>query len=83
MATSVGPSRRAATCGFGVSGADFPPAVNPFTPDAGATWLLTELDPEDEDTAFGLCDLGLDRAELGYVSLTELAKLTQAVVFAG
>ena len=44
-----------------------------FTPDAGATWLLTELDPSDPDRAFGLCDLGLGFPELGYVSLVELA----------
>lgn len=31
------------------------PVVKLFTPDAGATWLLTELDPEDHDHAFGLC----------------------------
>ena len=30
------------------------PVVKLFTPDAGATWLLTELDPEDDDLAFGL-----------------------------
>ena len=30
------------------------PVVRLFTPDAGATWLLTELDPEDDDLAFGL-----------------------------
>lgn len=39
------------------------------------TWLLTELDPEDPDRAFGLCDLGLGSPELGYVSLAELAAL--------
>ena len=43
-----------------------------FTPDAGATWLLTELDPENPDLAFGLCDLGLGLPELGSVSLSEL-----------
>jgi hypothetical protein len=48
---------------------DFVPVVKLFTPDAGATWLLTELDPDDQDTAFGLCDLGLGCPELGYVSL--------------
>jgi hypothetical protein len=54
---------------------DFDPApvVKLFTPDAGATWLLTELDPRDPDIAFGLCDLGLGSPELGYVSLAELA----------
>ena len=52
---------------------DPPPVVKLFTPDAGATWLLTEIDPDDEDHAFGLCDVGLGFPELGYVSLTELA----------
>jgi hypothetical protein len=47
--------------------------VKLFTPDAGATWLLTEIDPSDPDIAFGLCDLGLGETELGYVSLSELA----------
>jgi hypothetical protein len=49
------------------------PVVKLFTPDAGATWLLTEIDPTDHDRAFGLCDLGLGEPELGYVSLGELA----------
>nr|AGO88391.1 Putative transposon [Methylobacterium oryzae CBMB20] len=48
------------------------PVVNLFTPDAGATWLLTELDPTEPDIAFGLCDLGLGCPELGYVRLSEL-----------
>ena len=30
---------------------DFVPVVKLFTPDAGATWLLTEIDPGDEDAA--------------------------------
>jgi len=48
------------------------PVVKLFTPDACCTWLLSELCP-DEDTAFGLCDLGAGFPELGYVSLSELA----------
>ena len=44
-----------------------------FTPDAGATWLLSEIDPEDPDIAFGLCDLGLCFPELGSVRLSDLA----------
>jgi hypothetical protein len=54
---------------------DFDPApvVKLFTPDAGATWLLSEIDPDDHDHAFGLCDLGLGAPELGWVSLRELA----------
>jgi hypothetical protein len=52
---------------------DPPPVIKLFTPDAQATWLLTEIDPDDEDLAFGLCDLGLGCPELGYVRLTEIA----------
>jgi hypothetical protein len=48
------------------------PVVKLFTPWGGATWLLSELDPEDEDIAFGLCDLGFGCPELGSVSLSEL-----------
>ncbi len=51
---------------------DPPPVVKLFTPDAGATWLLTEIDSDDHDRAFGLCDLGHGFPELGYVSLAEL-----------
>ena len=51
---------------------DPPPVVRLFTPDAGATWLLTEIDPDDHDHAFGLCDLGHGFPELGYASLAEL-----------
>jgi hypothetical protein len=49
------------------------PVVKLFTPDAGATWLLTSIDPEDHDIAFGLCDLGLGFPEIGPVRLSELA----------
>ena len=35
---------------------DPPPVVKLFTPDAGATWLLSEIDPADPTIAFGLCD---------------------------
>ncbi|MEP7113887.1 MAG: DUF2958 domain-containing protein [Ilumatobacteraceae bacterium] len=54
---------------------DFRPVVKLFTPDAGCTWLLTEIDPDDTDRAFGLCDLGMGYPELGYVSLEELASV--------
>ena len=51
---------------------DFEPVVKLFTPDGGATWLLSETDPEDPDIAFGLCDLGLGYPELGSVRLSVL-----------
>ncbi len=54
---------------------DFFPVVKLFTPDASFTWLLTEIDPENQDVAFGLCDLGMGCPELGSVSLAEIAAL--------
>lgn len=54
---------------------DVKPVVKLFTPDAGATWLLTEIGPEDQDIAWGLCDLGLGFPELGPVRLSEIASM--------
>ena len=51
------------------------PVVKLFTPDANATWLLTELDPADGDTAFGLCDIGIGMPELGTVRISELVSI--------
>jgi hypothetical protein len=51
---------------------DFWPVVKLFYPAGAATWLLTELDPEDEDVAWGLCDLGMGCAEYGTVRISEL-----------
>lgn len=48
------------------------PVVKLFTPDGACTWLLAELDPEDNDIAFGLCDLGMGFPELGSVRISEL-----------
>ncbi|MBZ9983996.1 DUF2958 domain-containing protein [Mesorhizobium sp. BR-1-1-8] len=49
------------------------PVVKGFAPEGYATWLLTEINPEEPDRALGLCDRGLGLAELGYVSLSELS----------
>lgn len=62
-------------CTAGGDDIDPPPVIKLFTPDAGATWLLTEIDPDDEDLAFGLCDLGLSMPELGYVRFSDLDTL--------
>jgi hypothetical protein len=56
----------------GMNEQDFQPVVKLFCPWGGATWLLSELDPEDTDIAFGLCDLGMGFPELGNVSLAEI-----------
>jgi Protein of unknown function (DUF2958) len=51
------------------------PVVKLLTLDAHATWLLTELDPQDGDTAFGLCDLGVGSPTLGQVKLSVLERI--------
>ena len=51
------------------------PVVKLVTLDAHATWLLTELDPNDCDTAFGLCDLGMGAPALGHVRLSDLENI--------
>lgn len=53
---------------------EYAPVLKLFAPWAQATWLLTELN-EETGILFGLCDLGLGCAELGYVSLQELEEL--------
>ena len=52
---------------------DHKPAVKFFTPDAAATWLLTEL--HEDGMAFGLCDLGMGCPELGWVSIEEIKRI--------
>jgi hypothetical protein len=51
--------------------ADHFPVVKFFDPSGAATWLATELDA-DQDTLFGLADLGFGFPELGSFSLCEL-----------
>ncbi len=53
---------------------DHMPVVKFFNPVGAATWLATELD-EDNDTLFGLADLGFGSPELGSFSLIELASV--------
>jgi hypothetical protein len=53
---------------------DFEPVVKLFNPTGAATWLLTEIDPEEPTIAWGLCDLGMGFPEFGTVNLTELAE---------
>ena len=55
------------------------PVLKWFTPDAQCTWLVTELDPQDEDRAFGLCDLGFGCPELGWIHVPEIRDLRGAL----
>ena len=62
-------------------GADEPdhmPIIKLFTPDANCTWLISELDPDDPDLAFGLCDLGFGCPELGSVLISEIESVRGA-----
>ena len=54
---------------------DFKPVIKLFCPWGAATWLISELDPETPDIAFGLCDLGMGEPELGSVSITEMESI--------
>jgi hypothetical protein len=36
---------------------------------------MRQVDPDDPDAAFGLCDLGYGCPELGYVSISELHQI--------
>lgn len=51
------------------------PVVKFFTPDGGATWLISAMYPCAPDILFGLCDLGVGHPEMGDVSLGELKEL--------
>lgn len=50
------------------------PVVKFFNPLGAATWLATEL-YDDDDTLFGLADLGFGCPELGVFSLSEMASV--------
>lgn len=52
--------------------ADNVPVVRLFIPETRCIWLFTEIDPVEPDIAFGLCDLGAGRPELGSVSIRDL-----------
>lgn len=52
---------------------DFYPVVKLYTSDAGCIWLLTEIDPDDTDIAFGLYSIDRGRPRLGLVRLSEIA----------
>lgn len=51
------------------------PVVKFFNPLGRATWLFTEMLPDNQDILFGLCDLGMGFPELGYASLKEIESI--------
>ena len=54
---------------------DHHPVLKLFNPLGPATWLICAMEA-DGDTLYGLCDLGFDEPELGYVSLDELKEVS-------
>lgn len=58
------------------------PVVKLFLPGTAFTWLLTEIDHEYQNIAFGLCDLGMGFPEIGPVDLEELLSVRVAKIFA-
>lgn len=55
------------------------PVVKLFTPDGGATWLTSAVDPDDPDILEGLCALGLGCVEFGAVRLSEIQDVRGAL----
>ena len=55
------------------------PVVKIFSPVGSATWLIASMNPLDEDTMYGLCDLGTGYPEIGYVRLSELQSMAVRV----
>lgn len=51
------------------------PLVRLFQPDGNGVWLISELDPQDADLAYGLADLGQGAPEAGAFMLSEVARI--------
>ena len=51
---------------------DHPPIAKLYMTNTRCFWLISEIDPEYPDIAFGLCDLGMGFPEIGSVSLSEI-----------
>ena len=52
------------------------PVVRWYNPRGSAAWLITELEPDgDEDTAYGLCDVGMGAPAPGQVSVRGLMSI--------
>ena len=54
---------------------DLKPVLKIFSPIGAGTWMIASMNPNDNDTMYGLCDPGLGSPELGYVPLSELQQM--------
>ena len=57
------------------------PPLKLFTPWGANTWLISEMNGDNNDLLFGLCDLGMGEPELGYVSHQELRNIERDMLF--
>lgn len=60
---------------------DYPPVAKLFMVNTTCVWLISELDPDAPNIAFGLCDLGMGFPEIGYVDLREIDQAQNAFRF--
>jgi Protein of unknown function (DUF2958) len=58
---------------------DHAPVLLWFLPGTDMKWLVSEI--VDDETAYGLCDLGVGFPELGYIHLPDLLHLQNSRVF--
>ena len=54
---------------------DLKPVLKIFSPIGASTWMIVSMNPNDNDTMYGLCDLGMGSPELGYIPLSELQQI--------
>ncbi|WP_414714262.1 DUF2958 domain-containing protein [Sphingomonas sp.] len=55
------------------------PLIRIKVADSDASWLVTEIDPDDHDLAYGLADAGIGLPEQGHFRLSTLADATGAL----
>jgi hypothetical protein len=55
------------------------PVLKLFMPGTACRWLLSALDPNDHDLAFGLADLGVAPPEMGHIRLNDIAAFGEPI----
>lgn len=58
-------------------GGDLKPVVKISTEDGMCSWLLTEIDPDDHNMAFGLSDIGLGEPKQEWIWLPQIHNMRE------
>ena len=66
----------AVRCGT-ADGGDLRPVVKLSTEDGMCSWLLTEIDPDDHNMAFGLSDIGLGEPKQEWIWLPQIQNMRE------